>query len=121
MSSKFIITILLLCICNLARASYIEITLLGTGGPPPNIERFGPSTVIETQGRYFVFDVGRGSTIRLQQAGIPLDKIEQVFLTHLHSDHITGLADLWLTSWIWQRQNKMNVFGPDGTKNLFII
>jgi ribonuclease Z len=117
MSSKFIITILMLCVCNLARADYIEITLLGTGGPPPNIERFGPSTVIETQGRYFVFDVGRGATIRLQQAGIPLNKIEQVFLTHLHSDHISGLSDLWLTSWIWQRQSKMNVFGPDGTKD----
>tara|TARA_R110001606_G_C15402875_1_gene653458 strand:+ start:13446 stop:14360 length:915 start_codon:yes stop_codon:yes gene_type:complete len=114
---KSILTILLFCVCNLARADYIEITLLGTGGPPPNIERFGPSTVIETQGRYFVFDVGRGATIRLQQAGISLDKIEQVFLSHLHSDHITGLSDLWLTSWIWQRQNKMKVFGPDGTKD----
>jgi len=117
MNNKIILTILLLCFSNLAGADYIEITLLGTGGPPPSIERFGPSTVIETQGRYFVFDAGRGATIRLQQAGIPLDKIEQVFLTHLHSDHISGLSDLWLTSWIWQRQNKMNVFGPEGTKD----
>lgn len=117
MSIKFAIILLLLCVCNLAHANYIEITLLGTGGPSPSIERFGPSTVIETQGRYFVFDAGRGTSIRLQQAGIPLDKIEHVFLTHLHSDHITGLSDLWLSSWIWQRQHKMQLFGPEGTKD----
>jgi len=115
--AKLILAILLQCVSTLIYADVIEVTLLGTGGPPPNIERFGPSTVIETQGLYFVFDAGRGVTIRLQQAGIPLSEIEQVFLTHLHSDHISGLADLWLTSWIWQRQNKMNVFGPLGTVN----
>lgn len=115
--TKSVLVILLLFVSNVINANIIEITLLGTGGPPANIERFGPSTVIETQGRYFVFDVGRGTTVRLQQAGISLDKIEHVFLTHLHSDHISGLADLWLTSWIWQRQNKMKVFGPLGTTN----
>lgn len=113
--TKSCLAILLLCTSTLLYADFIEVTLLGTGGPPPNIERFGPATVIETQGRYFVFDAGRGTTIRLQQAGIPLDRIEQVFLTHLHSDHTSGFADLWLTSWIWQRQNKMKVFGPVGT------
>jgi ribonuclease Z len=117
MAIKFVITLLLLCAAELSMADDIEITLLGTGGPSPTIERFGPSTVIETQGQYFVFDAGRGTTIRLQQAGIPLDKIEHVFLTHLHSDHITGLSDLWLSSWIWQRQNKMQLFGPPGTKD----
>lgn len=99
-------------------AAYMEVTLLGTGTPRPSIERFGPATVVEANGRFFVFDSGRGITIRLQQAGIPLSKIEHVFLTHLHSDHISGLSDLWLTSWIWQRSNKLNLTGPKGTQAL---
>jgi ribonuclease Z len=96
----------------------MEVTLLGTGTPSPSIERFGPATVIEANGRYFVFDTGRGITMRLQQAGIPLSKIEHIFLTHLHSDHISGLSDLWLTSWIWQRPHPIQLVGPVGTAAL---
>jgi ribonuclease Z len=96
-------------------AAYVEVTLLGTGTPVPDVARFGPATVIEAGGRYFIFDAGRGVTMRLQQAGIPLDKIENIFLTHLHSDHISGLDDLWLTSWIWHREKNLKVYGPVGT------
>ena len=99
-------------------AAYMEVTLLGTGTPKPSIERFGPSTVVKANGHVFIFDSGRGATIRLQQAGIDLSKIQHVFLTHLHSDHISGLSDLWLTSWIWQRPNKIKLTGPKGTIKL---
>ena len=110
--------LILLFSINVAHAGYMEVTLLGTGTPRPSIERFGPATVIEANGRYFIFDSGRGATIRLQQAGIPLSKIEHIFLTHLHSDHISGLSDLWLTSWIWQRQQVIKLTGPVGTTEL---
>lgn len=104
--------------CSHLSAAYMEVTLLGTGTPRPSIERFGPATVVEANGRFFIFDSGRGITIRLQQAGISLSKIEHVFLTHLHSDHISGLSDLWLTSWIWQRPTKLDLTGPKGTQAL---
>lgn len=109
---------LLLTFSNHLLAANMEVTLLGTGSPRPSIERFGPATAVEANGRFFVFDSGRGATIRLQQAGIPLSKIEHVFLTHLHSDHISGLSDLWLTSWIWQRPTKLKLTGPKGTQHL---
>jgi ribonuclease Z len=99
-------------------ANYIEVTLLGTGTPRPSLERFGPSTLVQAKGRYFLFDSGRGATIRLTQAGVPLSQIEYVFLTHLHSDHISGLSDLSLTSWIWQRPTTLKLTGPTGTENL---
>ncbi len=99
-------------------AAYMEVTLLGTGTPKPSIERFGPAAVVEANGLFFIFDSGRGITMRLQQAGIPLSNIEQVFLTHLHSDHISGLSDLWLTSWIWQRPTQLKLTGPKGTQAL---
>jgi ribonuclease Z len=105
----------LLCSVPVAQAEYLEITLLGTGTPKPDVQRFGPSTVIEAGGHFFLFDVGRGASIRLQQSDIPIQKINHVFLTHLHSDHLGGFSDLWLTSWIWQRQQPLQVYGPEGT------
>lgn len=98
-------------------ADYVEVTLLGTGTPRPSIERFGTSTLVSAGGKLLLFDAGRGVTIRLQQAGITPDRIDHVFLTHLHSDHISGFDDLWITGWIWQRQDPLQVSGPTGTGN----
>jgi len=99
-------------------ADYVEVTLLGTGTPRPSIERFGSATLIEAGGQYFLFDAERGSTIRLQQAGITPNQIQKVFLTHLHSDHISGLDDLWITGWIYQREGDLTIRGPLGTQNM---
>ncbi len=98
-----------------ACADYVEVILLGTGTPRPSIERFGSSTLVNAGGQYFLFDAGRGATIRLQQAGITPNQINKVFLTHLDSDHISALDDLWITGWVWQRQKSLKVYGPTGT------
>lgn len=111
---------LLIGIClsvSAASADYLEITLLGTGTPRPSAERYGSATLIQAGGKYFLFDVGRGAVIRLHQAAITPDQIEQVFLTHLHSDHITGLDDLWITGWVYQRQPALKIYGPKGTEH----
>jgi ribonuclease Z len=94
-----------------------RVTLLGTGNPRPSLERFGPSTLVEAGARRYVFDAGRGSSIRLFQLGSGplLAGIDGVFLTHLHSDHVVGLPDLWLTPWIFGRARPLAVYGPPGT------
>lgn len=107
----------LLCQSLTVNADELKVTFLGTGTPVPSIERFGSSTLIEHKGKYFLFDVGRGATIRLSQIGMYPSDIDNVFLTHLHSDHITGFDDFWITGGIWQRANTLNVYGPDGTKS----
>lgn len=107
--------LILLGACVAAHADYVEVILLGTGTPKPSIERFGSATLVNASGKYFLFDAGRGVTVRLQQAGMTPDQIDHVFLTHLHSDHISGLDDLWITGWVWQRQKLLQVYGPQGT------
>lgn len=99
-----------------------RITLLGTGAPPPSLERFGPSTLLEVGGHKFIFDAGRGAMQRLHQLGIPFAEITGMFLTHHHSDHVVGFPDLWLTGWIgrpWgKRAMPLQVWGPAGTKQM---
>jgi len=95
-----------------------RVSLLGTGNPRPLIERFGPSILVEVGDERLLFDCGRGATQRLFQLGIPLGDIQNVFLTHLHSDHVVGLPDLWLTGWIFGRRESLVVRGPAGTHPL---
>lgn len=99
------------------KADMLEVTLLGTGTPRPSIERFGPATLIEYKNDKYLFDVGRGATLRLAQLGLNPSDINHLFFTHLHSDHITGYADFWLTGWIWQRKHRLNIYGPVGTSD----
>ena len=115
---NYLAGLLCLFLVNTAHAEYAEVILLGTGTPRPSIERFGTATLVNAGGKYFLFDAGRGVTIRLSQAGITPDQIGHVFLTHLHSDHISGLDDLWITGWIWQRAQPIQVNGPTGTDDL---
>ena len=103
-------------------SDHFRVTLLGTGAPPPLMDRFGPSTLVEAGPEKFIFDAGRGSMQRLHQLGIPFSEITGLFLTHHHSDHVVGFVDLWLTGWIgrpWgMRKTPLRVWGPDGTKQM---
>jgi ribonuclease Z len=97
------------------------VTLLGTGVPDPRIDRFGPSVLVQVNGLNMVFDAGRGALQRIVQLGVVPADIDQIFLTHFHSDHTVGLPDLWLTPWLppqGQRQVPRTITGPVGTLQL---
>src|SRR4051812_4775307 len=103
-------------------ATDFRVTLLGTGVPTPRADRFGPSTLIEAGGRKLLIDAGRGATIRLAQLGVPMGRIDALLLTHFHSDHTSGIPDLWLTGWLQshfaRRTTRFHVIGPTGAKTL---
>lgn len=96
----------------------LKVVLLGTGvGPLVNLQQFGASTLVEAGGQRFLFDCGRGATLRLAQAGVPIGAITRVFLTHLHSDHVVQLPDLLLAGWAAGRRTvPISVWGPTGTR-----
>jgi len=98
------------------------VTLLGTGSPPPVMNRFGPGVLVQAGGQTLLIDCGRGVTQRLFQLGVKLGTANKLFITHLHSDHIVGIPDLWLTGWLEtpfaQRKGAFQVFGPAGTRNM---
>jgi ribonuclease Z len=102
-----------------AQAQEFRVTLLGTGNPTPSSTRFGPSVLIQAGDETLVFDAGRGAAQRLYQLGVPFQKINAVFLTHLHSDHTVGLPDLWLTGWLMGRTAlPLKLIGPAGTTEM---
>jgi ribonuclease Z len=103
-------------------ADEFRVTLLGTGSPAPVMRRFGPGVLVQAGGKNLVIDAGRGVTQRLLQSGLRLGQVDAMLLTHLHSDHVVGLPDLWLTGWLEsgyaQRKGPFVVYGPKGTQNL---
>jgi ribonuclease Z len=107
---------------SIMNVSDFRVTLLGTGTPAPRIDRFGPATLVEVGGQTLLFDAGRGVTMRLWQLKVPLSRVDQLFLTHFHSDHTNGIPDLWLTGWLppaWgSRAAPFRVTGPPGAKVL---
>lgn len=102
---------------NYAHASdVLNITFLGTGTPRPNIEKLGPSLLIKHKNYESLIDVGRGTTLRLNQIGNDFSKINEIYLSHFHFDHTIGLPDFWLTSNLWQKKTDTFIFGPAGVK-----
>jgi ribonuclease Z len=103
-------------------ASDFRVTLLGTGVPIPSPDRFGPCTLVEAGDQKFLIDAGRGATIRLYQLKIPIGEIDVQLLTHYHSDHTSGVPDVWLTGWLESyfgtRKRPYRVIGPAGARML---
>lgn len=101
-------------------AHEITVTLLGTGTPVPAMNRFGPSILVQAGGQTFLFDAGRGAMQRLAQLRVRWQDIDGLFLTHLHSDHVVGFPDLWLTGWLVGsgRDRPLHVWGPRGTEKM---
>jgi len=116
---------LALCLGMAAEAraqSDLRVTLLGTASPSPRANRFGPSTLVEVGDQKLLFDAGRGVPIRMWQIKVPMGKLDALFITHFHSDHVSGIPDLWLTGWLGpefgRRAAPFRVIGPTGTKPL---
>ena len=96
----------------------IRVTLLGTGESEYFPDRLGISTLVEANGHKLLFDIGRGTNQRLYESRINPKDITHIFITHLHSDHIEGLPDLWMTPWfLLGRDHGFEVWGPDGIRS----
>ncbi|OLL29671.1 MBL fold metallo-hydrolase [Burkholderia sp. SRS-W-2-2016] len=101
-----------------AAENEIAVTLLGTGTPILNVNRFGMSTLVEAGKQKLLFDAGRGAAIRLHQTSTPLRDIDAIFITHLHSDHLTGLPDIYASAPLptddGRRVKPLELYGPQG-------
>lgn len=96
----------------------MEIVLLGTGGPRPDPRRAATTTLLRIGDDNLLFDAGRGVMVQAAKAGIPLARINPVFLTHHHFDHIGDLYDVMLNTWLHGRKDALRIFGPPDTERL---
>ena len=94
----------------------LHVYMCGAGSPLPDPKRSGPCIGVLAGDLAFVFDAGTGGSGNLGPMGFPVARIEEIFLTHLHSDHIDGLGQMLLGTWInSSRTSPTPVSGPRGT------
>ena len=108
-------------------SSDTRLIILGSGTPNPDPERNGSAYAIIANDKAYLFDFGPGVVRRISSMSetwggqfeqMELKNITVAFLTHIHSDHSSGLADLILTPWVMGRSEPLKLYGPIGLKNM---
>jgi ribonuclease BN (tRNA processing enzyme) len=105
-------------------SSGTKLVLLGTGTPRADPVHSGPATAIVVNDRAYLVDAGAGIVRRAAAAAakgvaaLAPEKLDTLFLTHLHSDHTVGLPDVIFTPWVQGRHGPLRIYGPDGTEQM---
>lgn len=93
-----------------------RLVTLGTGGGPvPRVRRSAPANMIQVGDRVYLIDAGSGVAPALVAAGVQPGKVKTIFLTHLHYDHVGGLADLIAYDWLTRSSVPIAIYGPPAT------
>jgi len=97
----------------------LHVGLCGAGSPIPDDRRSGPCTAIVAGRRLFIFDAGSGSARNIGKMGLIQGRIDAIFLTHFHSDHIDGLGELLLQRWVSTGNvDPVALYGPVGVEQV---
>jgi len=97
----------------------MRVVVCGSASPLGNDPTRAQACIaVLTAEHFLLFDSGARSPLRVAQARLPMARLDAVFLTHFHSDHIAGLPDVNLNSWVQGRRTSLNVFGPGGVETV---
>jgi ribonuclease Z len=97
----------------------LHVGLCGSGSPMPDPGRAGPCTVVLAGRQLFVIDAGAGGTKNLSLMNLPPAKVDAIFVTHVHSDHIDDLGELMLQRWAsGARTAPVPIYGPSGVEKV---
>lgn len=101
------------------RPDGLSVALCGAGSPMPAPDRAGPCTVITAGRHVYLVDIGEGGVRNLARLGYGAPRVEAVFLTHFHSDHIDSLGALMLQRWAGgAAQSPLPLYGPPGVDSV---
>ena len=91
---------------------------LGTGSAIPTRHRGLSATAVWREGRLLLFDCGEGTQFRLLEAGLNRARLDAVFVTHFHGDHLYGLPGLITTLALLDRAHPLTIVGPVGIEDI---
>lgn len=96
----------------------LEVVFLGTSGSVPTPERGLPCIAVKRRGELILLDCGEGCQRQMMKAGVGFAKRMRIFVTHLHGDHVLGLAGLLQSMGMMGREDPVLIYGPRGLSRL---
>lgn len=96
----------------------MQVTILGTGSGGPFHGRNYTAQVLQVENHYFLIDCGEGTQQQLYNCRVPYDRFQQIFISHLHGDHVFGLIGLLTSYCLKKRTAKLELYAPPGLKEL---
>jgi ribonuclease Z len=91
----------------------MKLTILGSSSALPTSERYPPAHVLTAHERLFLIDCGEGTQMQLRKTKIRFAKINHIFISHLHGDHVFGLYGLLSTFSLMGRKNPLHLYAPE--------
>lgn len=95
-----------------------ELTILGSNSALPTTKRFPTAQVLNVLERFFLIDCGEGTQIQMKRFRIPMSRINHIFISHMHGDHIFGLIGLLSTFSLQGRKNELHIYGHSKLEKL---
>ena len=95
-----------------------EVHILGSGSALPTISRNPTAHYVNIQERHLLIDCGEGTQLQLRKSKLKFQKIDHIFISHLHGDHYLGLIGLLSTFNLLGRKKTINIYAPEKLKEL---
>src|SRR5574344_1882038 len=96
-----------------------EVNILGCGSALPTTRHFSSSQVINLRDKLYMIDCGEGAQLQLRKSKLKFSRLNHIFISHLHGDHVFGLLGLVSTFGLLGRTAEMHIYSPVGLEKLF--
>ena len=88
-----------------------ELIFLGTAAAVPDIDHHNTHLALRNRAGVVLIDCGSSPLIRLEEAGIAIEEVSDIILTHFHPDHVGSLPLLLMNMWLMGRQQALRIYG----------
>ena len=89
-----------------------ELRILGSSSALPTSKRFTTAHLLNINERFFLIDCGEGAQIQLRKYHLSPARINHIFLSHMHGDHVFGIYGLLSSLGLMGRKAALNIYGP---------